>query len=302
MASSPSPTGSPRPSPVPARRPAFGFEPLPVMAAALPADIRSESLQQWDGAGVRVGIIDSGVDARHPAVLGVQGYAAIKITPKGPIYETEPHADAYGHGTACAGIVRSLAPKCEIYSIKVLGAGLIGSGAAFAAGLKWAIENRMHVCNLSLGTTKRDFFALLHELADEAYFKNQVLVTAANNMPTPSFPSMYASVISVAAHDEPDPYCFYLNPTPPIELAAYGINVRVAWQNDGYMTTTGNSFAAPHITGLVAKIMGRYPGLAPHQVKSLLCSLARNVETSKAGSPLEAAQPRREKRPSRKQR
>ena len=63
-------------------------------------------------------------------------------------------------------MIRSLAPDCELYSVKVLGDGLSGNGRIFAAGLRWAIDNGMQVCNLSLGTTKRDFFGIFHELAD----------------------------------------------------------------------------------------------------------------------------------------
>ena len=71
-------------------------------------------------------------------------------------------------------------PGCELYSVKVLGARRRGRGLVFAAGLRWAIDNGMHVCNLSLGTSKKDLFGLFHELADLAYFRQVVLVTAAN--------------------------------------------------------------------------------------------------------------------------
>ena len=81
---------------------------------------------------------------------------------------------------------RSLAPDCELYSLKVLGSRLIGRGTTFAAGLKWTVENGMDLCNLSMGTTRKNFFAALHDLADKAYFRNTVLVTSANNMPEPS--------------------------------------------------------------------------------------------------------------------
>jgi subtilisin family serine protease len=97
-------------------------------------------------------------------------------------------------------------------------------------------------------------------------------------MPIPSFPSIYASVISVASHDEDDPYRFYLNPQPPVEFAAHGINVHVAWQNGGYLTATGNSFAAPHMAGLVAKILSRHRGLSVSQLKTVLCALAHNTQ------------------------
>jgi subtilisin len=235
----------------------------------------------WDGstgAGVRVAVIDSGIDAAHPAVDNrVSGYVAIHEGADGLVYDTDPHGDAFGHGTACAGIIRSIAPECDIYSVRVLGPTLSGRGAVFAAGLRWAIENEMHVCNLSLGTTKREFFGLFHELADLAYFNNVMLVSAANNMPTPSFPSMYASVISVASHDLKDPYHFYYNPRPPVEFGAPGIDVRVAWQAGDWITATGNSFAAPHLSGIIAKILGKHPGLTVFQMKAILRALAANV-------------------------
>jgi subtilisin len=231
------------------------------------------------GKGIRVAVIDSGVDAAHPALHGpVNGYAAVVANSESELhYDTEPHEDSYGHGTACAGIIRSLAPDCEIYSVKVLGRGLVGRGATFLAGLRWAIENRMHVCNLSLGTTRKEFFAALHEVTDLAYFRNTVLVTAANNLPVPSFPSMYASVISVAAHGEQDTLRFYYNPEPPVDFGALGIDVRVPWLHQGWITATGNSFAAPHITGIVAKILGQNPALTPFQVKTILRALSANT-------------------------
>lgn len=232
------------------------------------------------GAGVKVAVIDSGIEEGHPALggKGVSGFVSISEGPEGLVYDTEPHPDAYGHGTACAGIIRSLAPECELYSVRVLGPTLSGRGSVFAAGVRWAIEQGMNVCNLSLGTTKRDYFALLHELADAAYFRNIALVTAANNMPVPSFPSVYSSVISVASHDKSgDPYLLYYNPRPPVEFGAPGIDVRVAWVNGQWITATGNSFAAPHVTGLVTRILAKHPELNLFQLKVVLRALSANV-------------------------
>jgi subtilisin family serine protease len=231
-----------------------------------------------NGTGVRVAIIDSGVDAAHPAVGGpLAGYVAISQSASGIQFDTRPHVDLYGHGTACAGIVRSLAPACEIYSVRVLDARLSGSSAVLSAALKWSIEHEMHVCNLSLGTTRRDFYADLHELADAAYFRNVALVTAANNTAMPSFPSTYASALSVAAHGVADPELVYYNPRPPAEFAAFGIGVRVAWAYGGRITASGNSFAAPHVSGLVARILSKHPGLTVFQLKSVLRAISANV-------------------------
>ena len=230
------------------------------------------------GEGVKVAIVDSGVDASHPAVgKPLAGYVSITQGEQGLVYSNEPHTDDYGHGTAGAGIIRRVAPECDLYSVKVLGPNLLGQGMVFAAGLRWAIENGMQVVNLSLGTTKREFYAVLHELADAAYFKNIVLVTAANNMTLPSFPSTYAAVISVASHEVDDPYFFYYNPSPPVEYGAPGIGVRVPWLKGQWIRGTGNSYAAPHITGIVAKILGKHQGMSVFHLKTLLRATAANV-------------------------
>ena len=231
------------------------------------------------GAGVKVGVIDSGIDNDHPAVAGhVKGYISFSEDWDRRMRSSEePHHDAFGHGTACADIIRRLAPECDLYSIQVLGANLTGKGTTFAAGLRWAIEQGMQVINLSLGSTKKEYSGIFYELADQAYFKHIVLVTAANNMPVTSFPSLYASVLSVASHSGQDPYEFYYNALPPVEFGAPGVNVTAAWFGGKQRTVTGNSFSAPHITGLVAKILGKHPGLTPFQIKTILRATACNV-------------------------
>jgi subtilisin family serine protease len=230
-----------------------------------------------------VAIVDSGVDAAHRDVGHVEGYLAIDEGPDGLVLDTEPHEDLFGHGTACAGIIRSFAPDCQLYSVRVLGRALLGRGAVFVAGLKWAIEHEMHVVNLSLATSKKEFFGVLHELADQAYFKNLMLVTSANNMPVRSFPAMFSSVFSVASHDVSDPYRFYYNPQPPVEFGAYVVDVRVAWTDGGWINSTGNSFATPHISGIVTRILGKHPGLTPFKMKAVLRALAANDARSEGG-------------------
>lgn len=240
------------------------------------------------GRGVKVAVLDSGIDASHPAVGGpVSGYVTLidgedgshKVT-----YDTTPHEDVYGHGTACASIIRSIAPECELYSVRVLGPTLGGKASHFEVGLRWAIENGMQVCNLSLGTSLREYYGVFHELADLAYFRNVALVTAANNRSTPTFPSVYSSVISVATHDDEDPYRWYYNPRPPVEFGAKGTNVRVAWKDGSWITATGNSYAAAHITGIAARILAKHPTLTIFHLKSILWAQAANVHLAAAGN------------------
>jgi len=234
------------------------------------------------GKGVRVAVVDSGVEYDHPA-LGdcVQGGVIVEYDSKAKDnYRIKPDnrpTDVSGHGTACAGIIHSIAPEAEIYSVRVLGRNMAGRAIQFAAGLDWAIENDMQVVNLSLSTSLEEYFGLFHDLTDQAYFKNINLVSAVNNIPEASYPSLFSSVISVAAHDVLDPFTYYYTPTPPVEFGAPGIDVKVAWNRKQYLTCTGNSFAAPHMAGITALIRAKHPTLTPFQMKTILLACASNT-------------------------
>jgi len=234
------------------------------------------------GKGVRVAIVDSGIEYDHPALEGcVRGGVVVEFDENAPanvrIDPDDFPSDVAGHGTACAGIIHGIAPEAELYSVRVLGRNMGGRAIQFAGGLDWATDNGMQVVNLSLSTSLQQYFALFHELADNAYFRNVVLVSAVNNIPAPSFPSLYSSVISVAAHEGQDPFSYYYNPSPPVEFGAPGIDVRVAWNNKQYLTSTGNSFAAPHIAGIVCLIRAKHPELTPFQIKTVLLACAANT-------------------------
>jgi len=105
------------------------------------------------GAGIRVGIVDSGLEISHPRLNGrVAESVAVELVDGEPRVVPDDGADMYGHATACGGIILGMAPEVELVSIRVLGSDLRGKGAAFAAGLEWAIENGVDVLNLSLSS------------------------------------------------------------------------------------------------------------------------------------------------------
>ena len=200
-----------------------------------------------------------------------------------------PHEDVFGHGTACAGIIHALAPEARITSVRVLGPGLTGRAAAFHAGLVWAVDEGFDVINLSLGTTKREWALAFHEVCDRAYFGGSFIVTAANNVARVSYPSLYASVASVACNTSDDALRFHANPNPPTEFLARGIDVEVPWIGGGTTTSTGNSYAAPHIAAFAALVKSKHPELRPFELKSVLWATAANVaQAARAGDDLEA--------------
>lgn len=258
----------------------FGTEQLAAVRALPVTGLRDWALGGATGSGVRVAVIDSGVDASHPLVGKVTRWATVIADPEardGHRVVEEPHEDLVGHGTACAGIIRSLAPDVELWSVRVLGANLRTRGALFLAGVEWAVAHGVHVANLSLSSKSDLLHGPLHDVCDDAYFARIPLVCAANNVPGPTYPAQFSSVISVAARPGADPWALAYNPRPPVEFGAAGIDLEVAWTGGGSIVATGNSFAAAHVSGMVAAMLGEHPWLTPFQVKTVLQGLSDNA-------------------------
>lgn len=250
-----------------------------VIALPLP-EVREWAFSGATGAGVQVAVVDSGVDAGHPAVGAVSGWATVVDDPDaqgGHRVVEEPHEDLVGHGTACAGIIRSMAPDVGIVSVQVLGANMKTRGTRFVAGLQWAVDNGVHTANLSLSSRSEQLYAPLHEVCSAAYFARIPLICAANNVPGPTYPAVYPSVISVAARLGDDPWSLACNPRPPVEFGAIGIDVEVPWSEGSTIVATGNSFSAAYVTGMVAALLGKHPWLTPFQVKTVLQAVSDNA-------------------------
>ncbi|MCZ3389336.1 MAG: S8 family serine peptidase [Actinomycetia bacterium] len=267
-------------------KPAYAWQFDNAHLAHVPPELPAAISPEWawggsTGGGVKVGIVDSGVDGAHPLVGSVAGGVAVEYDPHSPTgvrYNEGPHEDLFGHGTACAAIVRKANQDADIYSIRVLGKQLSGKGFVFAAGLRWALDHGIQVVNLSLSTPNRTHFAAFHRLIDEAVHRRVMVVSAMNNWPGRSYPSEFAGVFSVAAHDGTDPFALDFNPHPPAEWGAPGIDIEIAGLDGSTMRATGNSFAAPHITGLITRILAKHPSLNVFQMKAVLQALATNAQ------------------------
>ena len=254
------------------------------LASPWPLELGREwAFEGSTGAGVRVCVLDSGIDTGHPDVGAVERSMAVEADDEGYAQVVEDDSgDAYGHGTACAGIIRSLAPDVTFTSVRVLGRDNRGSGGAMVAGLRWAVDQGFDVVNMSLSTTNRELRAFLYEVADSAYFQRTLVVASAHNMQVKSWPWRFSSVISVGSHDDPDPMRFFYNPAPPVEFFARGMDVEIAWLGGGRITAGGNSFATAHMSGICALVLGKHPELTPFQVKSALHLTAANVAAAQA--------------------
>src|SRR5260370_836421 len=105
------------------------------------------------GRGVRVAVVDSGIDTEHPDLKGKIKESVEAVAEDGKIsFRPSTSGDQAGHGTACAGIITSIAPDVDLYSVKVLGANAAGSGEMFLVGLDYAIKHKFRAIILSLST------------------------------------------------------------------------------------------------------------------------------------------------------
>jgi subtilisin family serine protease len=161
-------------------------------AISLPSAWPERLTREWawggsTGAGVRVCVLDSGVELGHPLVGPVQRSVAVRKEGDDVTIVDDEEGDLCGHGTACAGIIRSLAPECELTSVRVLGAGYTAAPRCCSPGSNGRSPKGSTVVNMSLSTTKKQYVDRLHELADAAYFNRTMLIASAHNMPVESF-------------------------------------------------------------------------------------------------------------------
>lgn len=245
-------------------------------------------LREGTGAGVRVAILDTGVDATHPALEGsVKSCMEVTTVAGRLVCQPTTGGDAVGHGTACAGIIHSHAPLAELHSIRVMGGGNSGGTIEqLIFGLRWALQQGFHVLNMSLGTVQQNQINTLRELTDQAYYQSQIIVAAANNQRQVSYPANFASVIAVDNQSLKSPLEFLYRTGVPIELVANGVYVNAPAPGGKYQLFTGTSFACPQISGIVTRLKSRIPDMTPFQAKALLWGLRTQGLIPESGSPV----------------
>jgi subtilisin family serine protease len=206
------------------------------------------------GDPVKVGVIDTGIDLKHPDLQAniKGGYNAIN-----PLKSAN---DDNGHGTHVAGIIAALnnsigvvgvGPNIDLYAIKVLNASGSGYLSDVIEGLDWAVTHGMQVVNMSLGTSQD--IQSFHDAILNAYNAGVVIVAAAGNSGgAVSYPAAYPEVIAVSAADQNDQIASWSSRGPEVDLTAPGVNIYSTYKGQSYATLSGTSMAAPHVTGAAA--------------------------------------------------
>lgn len=227
----------------------------------------------FKGAGIKVAVVDSGIDYNHPDLKDNYRGGYNFVANNSDTYDDDPQS----HGTHVAGIIAArdngtgvvgVAPEASLYAVKVFSATAGGDMDTVVAGIEWAIQNKMDVVNLSIGysgdiySIYPAYFKPLKDVCDKAYQSGIVLVAAVgnDNREIISVPAAFDSVIAVAATDQNDQRAMFKPPQASsygakVELATPGTFIKSTVSGGGYAFLSGTSQAAPHVAGAAAVLL-----------------------------------------------
>lgn len=237
------------------------------------------------GAGIVVAVLDGGVDAGHEMLAGrtlpgrdfVDGDLAPDETRNGLDDDADGLVDeGWGHGTFVSSLVLCVAPDARILPVRVLDSDGHGRSSDIAAGIEWAATNGAHVINLSFGTLGGNptvasavRFALARGVAVVAATGNDARTTVLD------FPATMRGVISVTAVDAAGAHPAFANGGLATTIAAPGTDIVGGYPEGQYATWSGTSFAAAFVSGGLALVEERAPGVTPARLQSILMRKAK---------------------------
>ena len=217
------------------------------------------------GGGIRVAIVDTGIDYTHPDLDGNYsgGFDFVNN-------DADP-MDDHGHGTHCAGTVAAeddglgvvgVAPNALLYGVKVLSATGSGAWSDIVAGIEWTVDNGIQVTNNSYGGSAHPG-SLVEAAFVNSYAAGVLHVAAAGNSgacpptgDTVGYPAKFSSVIAVAATSSNDARACFSSTGPKVEIAAPGVSIYSTRRTGGYTYMSGTSMASPHVAGVAALVLG----------------------------------------------
>ena len=214
------------------------------------------------GTGVKVAILDSGIDLDHPDLAVAGDVTFVSGTTTGD--------DDNGHGTLVAGIVGALdndigvigvAPEASLYAVKVLNQNGSTVSSSVLSGIEWSVDNNMQVINMSFGGILNWPSTVVAAL-DNAYSAGIVIVAGAGNGGDASgegnniwSPARYQPVIAVGATDSGDARYTSSSTGYTMELAAPGVSIYSTAMGGDYGYITGTSASSPHAAGVATLLI-----------------------------------------------
>ena len=229
------------------------------------------------GANVTVAVIDSGIDVKHPELANavVDSFDALGS-------KEGPHV----HGTGIAGAIvaharlMGSAPAARILAIRAFGMASNGAESnsfVVLKGLDYAAAHGAQIVNMSFAGPKD---ALIERGIAAAAARGIVMVAASGNAgpkSPPLYPAANANVIAVSATDAKDRLFAASNRGGYIAVAAPGVDIFLPAPDEKYQMTSGTSFSAAYVSGIVALMLERNPALKPDEVRAILMKTARDL-------------------------
>ncbi len=203
------------------------------------------------GSGIKVGVIDTGIDYEHEELKErfseEKGYDFIKE-------DNDPY-DLNGHGTHVAGIITGksvgVAKEVQLYALRVLDEEGAGSEVDVMRAVEWSLEEKLDIINLSLGSPEST--EAFEDLCYYAFNNGLLIIAAAGNEGFGiEYPAGYDGVIAVTAVTEGLRHAYFSNIAETNDIAAPGVNVLSSFPNNTYEVLSGTSMATPHVTGAMA--------------------------------------------------
>lgn len=229
---------------------------------------------EYDGEGITVAVVDSGIDKNDPRVAGatIDGWR-IELGATGHALLHPDFEDEHGHGTEIAAAVLRAAPKARIVAVKIMGDSLRTSADLMAAGIETAARNGAHVVNLSIGTPNMGKALLLRDCCGQAVERGAVVLAAGHPRGERAYPADLPETVGVAS----DPECplgrfFYFDPKRfPAKRYANLSDKFLAHGHEpdpegGEGRFRGSGLATAHLAGYVACLRQALPGLSAADV------------------------------------
>jgi subtilisin len=242
------------------------------------------------GTGVKVAIVDTGIDMDHPDLVANIKGGFNAIAPARKYKDPNDFEDDHGHGTHCAGIVAAVdndigvigvAPEAWLYGVKVLDGAGFGYDSDIIEGIEWCVDNGMQVISCSFGGYEDD--QAFRDAYQAAWDAGCLIVAAAGNegYEDPDlWPAGYSTVMAISAMDSDDEIASWSNYGDEIELAAPGVSIYSTYRRGKYTTMSGTSMACPHVSGVAALVWAANSGYSNSQVRQRLQNTAEDLGAS----------------------
>ncbi len=256
----------------------------PKLAHPIPWGIRRINAPRiWKyalGEGVRIGVIDTGVDFQHPDLQKCLG-SGINVIRQ----STLPYDDN-GHGTHIAGTIAAhnrqgmlgIAPKATLYPVKAFD----HQGSAYISdiilGIEWCIRQNVDIINMSFGMKQRN--QALYEAVRHAQKAGIIVVASSGNDGKGKgidFPARFTQTIGVGAVDHKNKIAVFSNRGKNLDLYAPGDRIVSTWPGGQYAQLSGTSMATSHVTGIIALLLSRHPKIRPVSLKVHLKRTSRKI-------------------------